>query len=97
MDIKKVATETLEILSVLGTEYVNKLPKDLMDFIIDNADHENAPSIDPNIRIEENPNVSKDTRVFLTMLKIKYWTDSEEEKKDILNILKENEKKSNDA
>ncbi len=97
MDIKKVATETLGILSVLGTEYVNKLPKDLMEFIIDNADQENTPSIDPNIRIEENPNVSKDTRVFLTMLKIKYWTDSEEEKKDILNILKENEKKSNNA
>lgn len=96
MDIKKVATETLEILSFLGEEYVNKLPKDLIDFIIDNADHENTLSIDPNIRIEENPNVSKDTRVFLTMLKLKYWTNSEE-KKDILNILKENEKKHNNA
>ena len=40
MDIKRVATETLEILGILGAEYVNKLPKDLMNFIIDNADSE---------------------------------------------------------
>lgn len=97
MDIKRVATETLEILGILGAEYVNKLPKDLMNFIIDNADSESEIFIDPNIRIEENPNISKDTRIFLTMLKMQYWSDSKEEKMDILKTLKANEKKSNNA
>ena len=92
MDIQKVCTETLAILSFLGADYVNKLPKKVLKYIVDNSNSENIPQIDYGVGLEENETISRDTKVFITTLKINYWCDSNEEKQAIVKKIQENGK-----
>ena len=89
---KKVNAEILAVLMALGDKYINKIPSTVMDYLTNNSDLSAMPSIDANKRIEEQ-NISKEARAFLTMLKLKYWCKSEEEKENLLKLLDENEKK----
>ena len=92
MNNEKVNSEILCVLMALGDTYVNKIPSQVMQYLIKNSNKDYIPEIDKNKRIEEQ-NISKEARVFLTMLKLKYWSKTEEEKEILLNILNENEKK----
>ena len=92
MNSNKVNAEVLSVLLALGDKYINKLPSTVMQYLIQNSDKNLMPRIDANKRIEEQ-NISKDARAFLTMLKLKYWCKSEEEKNELLNLLDMNEKK----
>lgn len=92
MNNEKVNSEVLCVLMALGDTYVNKIPSQVMQYLIKNSKKDYIPEIDKNKRIEEQ-NISKEARVFLTMLKLKYWCKTEEEKEVLLNILNENEKK----
>ncbi len=92
MENIKVNTEVLGVLMALGDKYINKIPSSIMQYLLQNSDSNSIPLIDANKRIEEQK-VSKEARTFLTMLKLKYWCDSEEEKNNLLNLLNENEKK----
>lgn len=90
-DNKKTYSEVLGVLLALGNKYVKRLPDDMLPYLMKNCDIHNIPQIDRNKRIEEQ-NISEDARILLTMIKLKYWCDSEEEKNEIINILKDNEK-----
>lgn len=92
MENQKVNAEILGVLMALGNKYVSKLPESVMEYLTQNCDMNSIPLIDKNKRIEEQ-NISKDARIFLTMLKLKYWCKSEEEKDILLTLLNENEKK----
>lgn len=92
MNNNKVNAEVLSVLLALGDKYINKLPSTVMQYLIQNSDKNLMPNIDANKRIEEQ-NISKDARAFLTMLKLKYWCKSEDEKKELLSLLGTNEKK----
>lgn len=94
MENSKVNAEILGVLLALGDKYINKLPSSVMEYLTKNANMSEIPYIDQQKRIEEQ-NISKDARVFLTMLKLKYWCKSEEEKEILLNLLNENDKKQN--
>lgn len=94
MENNKVNAEILGVLLALGDKYINKLPSSVMEYLTKNSNMSEIPYIDQQKRIEEQ-NISKDARVFLTMLKLKYWCKSEEEKEILLNLLNENDKKQN--
>lgn len=94
MENSKVNAEILGVLLALGDKYINKLPSSVMEYLTKNSNMSEIPYIDQQKRIEEQ-NISKDARVFLTMLKLKYWCKSEEEKEILLNLLNENDKKQN--
>ena len=87
----EVYSEVLGVLLALGNKYVGKLPLDLMQFLIENSTNATIPVIDRNKGIEEQ-DISEEARIFLTMLKMKYWCETEDEKNEILDTLKENEK-----
>lgn len=87
-----INTEVLGVLMALGSKYINKIPADVMKQITNNSDITKIPYIDPNKRIEEQ-NISKEARAFLTVLKLKYWCKSEEEKNRLIALLQENENK----
>ncbi len=87
---KLMYSEVLGVLITLSDHYINKLPEDLMELIIENSDSNYLPVIAECKRIEEQ-NISKSARAFLTMLKLKYWCETEDEKKELLKILKTNE------
>ena len=94
--MQKAYTEVDEILKYLPQEYVEKVPQKFRrmfhDFKIENYDID----IDPNKPISEQ-NVIYETRVILAILKYHYWCKSDEEKKQIEEILRKNEKKNKDV
>ena len=92
MNSAKVNGEIMGVLTALGNTYINRIPSQIMKYLIENCDMQSIPYIDINKRIEEQ-NISKDARVFLTMLKLKYWCESEEEKENLINLLNDNEKR----
>ena len=94
MDDSIVNAEVIGVLMALGNRYISKIPTSVIKYFIDNCDKNSIPSIDPNKRIEEL-NISKDARILLTVLKLKYWCKSDEEKENLMKILNENEKKKN--
>lgn len=96
MNNSKVNAEVLGVLMALGNKYIDRLPEQVMKYLTQNADVNSIPAIDANLRIEEQ-NISKDARVFLTMLKLKYWCKSETEKDELINLLKENDDKNKNS
>lgn len=87
---KKILAEVLAVLLALGNNYINKLPKPLVEYIIKNADTQKMPKIDGAKRIEEHDNISKDARIILTMFKINYWCDTTYERQEIIKKIKAN-------
>ena len=87
---KKIYSEVLGVLLTLGNDYCEKVPSKVFTFLEDNCDHENIPEYDKNTRIEDL-NISEEARMFLVMLKIKYWCKDEKEREEVRNLLKDNE------
>lgn len=85
-------SELLEILELMEVEYVNKIPKKLMKVFKENASTTYEKHIDANIPLEEQ-NISEKTSALIAMLTLNYWCDSKEQKQELLDIYKENEKK----
>lgn len=75
-------SEIYEILKLIEDEYVNRIPKKIMDFFEEERDKEYEPIIDVNIPLDEQ-NLKRETMVLLAILNYNYWCDSEEEKKKI--------------
>ena len=75
-------SEVYEILKLIEDEYVNRIPKKIMDFFEEERNKEYKPIIDVNIPLDEQ-NLKRETMVLLAILNYNYWCDSEEEKKEI--------------
>lgn len=82
-------SEVYEILKLIEDEYVNRIPKKIMDFFEEERDKEYNPIIDVNIPLDEQ-NLKRETMVLLAILNYNYWCDSEEEKKEIQEELIKN-------
>lgn len=94
LEDEKVYSEVLGVLLALGDSYYSKVPENILTFLKDNCDHGYLPEYDRDKRIEEL-DISEEARMFLTMLKIKYWCKDEEEKNEVRKLLKLNQDKYN--
>lgn len=94
LEDEKVYSEVLGVLLALGDSYYSKVPETILTFLKDNCDHGYLPEYDRDKRIEEL-DISEEARMFLTMLKIKYWCKDEEEKNEVRKLLKLNQDKYN--
>ena len=74
------------ILNLLDTEYIEKVPVKIRNFINENKDTEYIPKIDPDNSLADQ-DLRKETISFLTLLQLNYWCESEEEKQEILREL----------
>ena len=88
----KAYTETLIILSWVGKEYKDKIPEKFIKFLEENKDKNYVPKINP-ISLLENQNILEETANVLALIKLNYWCESEEEKKELISLLKENDNK----
>lgn len=79
--------EIYEFLHRLGTEYIEKIPKKVYNFIEENK-LKNHTILDDNLAI------SKETISFIALLHYNYWCKTEQEKQELSNIFKENEEES---
>ena len=89
---RKAYTETLIILSWVGKEYKDKIPEKFIKFLEENKDKNYVPKINP-ISLLENQNILEETANVLALIKLNYWCESEEEKKELISLLKENDNK----
>lgn len=84
--------ELLEILSLMEEEYINRIPKKLLNIFETYKYSEYSNHIDAEIPLEEQ-NVSEKTSALLAMLMLNYWCDSDEQKQALKNTFEENERK----
>lgn len=84
--------ELLEVLSLMEEEYVNRIPKKLMNIFETYKASEYSNHINPEVPLEEQ-NISEKTSALLAMLMLNYWCDSEEQKQSLKNTFEENERK----
>lgn len=89
---KKNYSEVYQILNLLGTEYINKLPKELYIMIKEKRDINYNPEYTEEIPLEKQ-NIDKKSIAIITLLHLNYWCKDETEKNEIRKILKDNEKK----
>ena len=92
---KKAYTEVDEILKYLPDEYVEKVPLKYRRMMHDCKDGSYKVNIDPNKSIDEQK-ILYETRVILAYFRYYYWCKSEEDKKQMDEILKQNEEKIKD-
>ena len=83
--------EVLEILKLMDIEEVEKIPKNLLDFLNKNKAENYSFKINKNLPFE-NQKLKEETRVILAMLNLNYWS-SEKHKKELLDLYKSNQEK----
>ncbi|MBR2744577.1 MAG: hypothetical protein IKE01_04705 [Clostridia bacterium] len=86
----KMYSEVNGILNLLGDEYRSKLPQKMIKLIESNKLDNYTPVYDFT-DLSNTTNISKEAISFICMLHCKYWCESEEEKQEINDILKNNE------
>ena len=92
MEISRVYSEVYEILNVLGSDYIKKLPSNLYEHIMSKRDKKCVIEYDINVPIEEQ-NFCNETLDLIAYLNLHYWCD-EKEKIELLKIYMKNEKRN---
>ncbi len=93
MERAKVYSETIAVLDILGTEFIERIPKSLYNKILSEKSKYYNPIYDASIDLKDQ-DISIDTAAFLSFLHYSYWCDDIEEKQEIKDILEQNENKS---
>lgn len=86
-----VLTETYEIITNMGNEYINKIPKEIWRIIRENRNEDYNFSYDSSKRLSKQ-NIKKATITLLSYINLNYWCNSEE-RKELKEIYKRNEQK----
>lgn len=89
-NIIKTYSEIYCLLKYFPEEYINKIPKKLLDLIQNTIDAKYFIEVDTDKNLEEQ-NISQDTKNMLVVLKYNYWS-SEPEKRQMSEQLNENER-----
>lgn len=82
--------ELLELISFLDEESRNKIPKKLISIFEANALDAYEKHLSPELPLEEQ-NISEKTISYLGVICLNYWCDSEEEKQELINNMREND------
>ena len=88
---KEMYSEVYSILKLLGDEYITKIPKNLLDMIIQEKLDDYNPEYVLTINIDEQ-NIGRDTMAMIALLYLKYWTNSIKERNELEAMFKDNEK-----
>ena len=70
------------ILNKLGPSYIKKVPKSVYNYIVQNMSTKDIA----------NKTISKETIAFIAGLHYRYWAESQEEKRQLIEIFNENKK-----
>ena len=89
-NINKAYSEIDEILQLLQSDFVDKVPLKIRNFFREQKDKEYIVKINPNIPLE-NQELLPETISILALLKLDYWCENNQEKQELLKILQKNE------
>ena len=84
--------ELSEILKMMEPKEVNKIPKKLLEVIEKEKSNTYIPNYSSKIELNSK-NIKKETLAMLALLYINYWCEDENEKKEYLKLIEENEQK----
>ena len=93
MNINSYAyAEVLDVLNNMEDEYVEKIPKSFIEYLKENSsdDYQNHVTLDKPL---EKQNLNSKTLSILAAINLKYWVESAEHKKELLNKYRENGEK----
>lgn len=91
-NLLKAYAEVDEILSLMEDRYVEKIPKKMRELFKNERLDGYVPTINSKIPLDEQ-NLQRKTLSILAMLNLNYWCEDEKEKKELLELYAENDKK----
>ncbi len=91
-ELLKAYAEVDEILANMESIYVEKIPKKIRELFSNNRLEGYTPNINSKIPLDEQ-NLQKKTYSILAMLNLNYWCENENEKKELIAIYAENDRK----
>ena len=94
MDIKtkEMYSEVYSILNLLGEPFIKKIPKNIYKIIQDTRSLTYTPIYDENISLNKQQ-IKRETLSMIALLHLNYWCDTEEEKANLNQMLKQNDYK----
>lgn len=87
---QKYYAEVYKILKYLGSEYINKIPKNLLEVIDKTRDKESVFEVDNSKPLYEQK-ICQETKDFIAGLNLLYWENNKERKAKLLQIYKKND------
>ena len=90
--MRQACAEVDEILKYMPMEYLNRIPKKYIEFFHEARLPDYEVRINPDKPLADQKLVYE-TLVLLTILKLNFWCDNEEEKERLLAQLRENDEK----
>ena len=89
---KEIYSEVYQVLSLLGNEYIDKLPNSLFNMLKEKRNISYTPQYIEDIPLNKQ-NIKKETLTIIALLHLNYWCDNEKEKLELKQILKNHEDK----
>lgn len=89
----QIYAEVYSVLSVLGEEYICKIPQNVFNTISDKRNKQYDKEIYENGFLDET-SLSPEAIAMLAALKLDYWCKTEQEKQELQNLLRINDEKS---
>lgn len=92
VNMKNAMAEVLEYLKGIRKEDLDKISPKFMRFLEENASKDYIPDFDYTKPLSEL-NLMNSSKAIICFICYKYWCETEEEKIEFYNLLKENDKK----
>lgn len=89
---QEIYSEVYSILNLLGSSYITKLPKSLFKMIEEEKSNAYNPQYSENQSLNEQ-NVKRESLSMIALFHLNYWCNSDEEKEQLKQLLKNNEEK----
>jgi len=89
--VKRMYSEVYGILNMMGTYYINKLPKKLYNLVETQKEETYNPQYNLEIGLEKQ-NITSGALAMIMLFHLNYWCETKEEKEAINKILEKNEK-----
>lgn len=83
--LRKSYSEVYEILNLMDIKYLDKIPDKVKELINNERDKEFQTNIAINIPLEKQK-LQRDTLTILAILYFNYWCESEQEKKELMEL-----------
>ena len=91
LNSSKAYSEIYEILNILGEDYLNKIPKKLLDLIDKERDRDYKPDLISEDGLLDENKIGNETIALFGVLNMKYFIQDDKEKEKLWSIYEENE------
>lgn len=90
-ELSNVYSEVYAVLCLMDSQYIDKIPNQLMELVRSEKNEKYAPNIKIDIPLDEQ-GLQRKTLAFLAMLNLNYWCENEKEKQELLEMYSENDR-----